>query len=252
MKQVDIAELLDTDSGTPQEIADSLLDLQGINLRFGGISTMHSMVERVSRKTRVNTFTLLEVAAGAGYVPEATRQRLEAEGIHLQLTLLDRAQSHLPPKNSHETVLGKTLRPLVVGDALALPFQDASFDLVDCSLFAHHLLPEDLVKFVNEGLRVCRIAVLINDIVRSRLHLSLVYAAAPLFRSRITRHDAPASVRRAYTRKEMSLLLAKTRATSIEVKRHYLFRMGVIAWKDDLALWRTSERELNPASLTPS
>ncbi len=230
MKQVDIPELLDTDSGTPSEIANSLLDLQGINLRFGGISTMQSMVERVSRKTRVRTFTLLEVAAGAGYVPETTRQRLDGEGIHLQLTLLDRAQSHLPRQNS-AVAPPNGLRSKVVGDALALPFHDASFDLVDCSLFAHHLLPKDLLKFVNEGLRVCRIAVLINDIVRSPVHLALVYSASPLFRSRITRHDAPASVRRAYTRKEMALLLTRTSAASIEVKRHYLFRMGVIVWK---------------------
>ncbi len=232
MKQVDIPELLDTDSGTPSEIANSLLDLQGINLRFGGISTMQSMVERVSRKLSTKAFTLLEVAAGAGYVPETTRLRLEAKGIHLQITLLDRAQSHLPRGNSSDVFPGNRPRSRVVGDALALPFHDASFDLVDCSLFAHHLLPEELSRFVNESLRVCRVAVLINDIVRNPMHLALVYSASPLFRSRITRHDAPASVRRAYTRKEMALLLARTSAASIEVKRHYLFRMGVIVWKN--------------------
>ena len=231
MKQLDIPELLDTDSGTPKEIADSLLDLEGINRRFGGISTMQSLVENVSRKLKVRSFTLLEVAAGAGFVPEAARQRLEAEGVTLQVTLLDRAQSHLPGKVSKESSRNSSGCVSVVGDTLTLPFQDASFDLVDCSLFAHHLLPEHLVKFVNEGLRVCRVAVLINDIVRSSLHLALVYAATPLFRSRITRHDAPASVRRAYTRKEMSRLLVKTSAASIEAKRHYLFRMGVIVWK---------------------
>ncbi len=231
MRQLDIPELLDTDSGTPTEIADCLLDLRGINLRFGGISTMQSMVECVSRKLKIRSFTLLEVAAGSGFVPETARRRLRADGVNLQVTLLDRAQSHLPGKNSGASAAANAIKSPVVGDALALPFQDASFDLVDCSLFAHHLLPEDLVKFVNEGLRVSRIAVLINDLVRSPLHLAVVYAAMPLFRSRITRHDAPASVRRAYTRKEISQLLAKTAAASIEAKPHYLFRMGVIAWK---------------------
>ena len=56
---------------------------------------------------------------------------------------------------------------------------------------------------MNEGLRVCRVAVLINDLVRDGLHLSLVYAGLPLYRSRLTRHDAPASVRQAYTPAEM-------------------------------------------------
>ncbi|MGH9529499.1 MAG: methyltransferase domain-containing protein [Terriglobales bacterium] len=231
MRQVDIAELLDTDSGTPAEIADSLLDLQGINRRFGGVSTMQSMIEHVSRKSGAKSFTLLEVAAGSGYVPEAARQRLAAKGIHIQVTLLDRVLSHLPGERTENSFRNNPLGSSVVGDALALPFQDSSFDLIDCSLFAHHLLPEELLKFVNEGLRVCRIAVLINDIVRHPVHLALVYAVAPLFRSRITRHDAVVSVRRAYTQKEVSLLLARTTAASIEVSSHYLFRMGVIVWK---------------------
>ena len=119
----------------------------------------------------------------------------------------------------------------VAGDALALPFRDASFDLLSSTLFAHHLSPQELVQFVNEALRVCRVAVLINDLVRHPLHLSLVYAGMPLYRSRLTRHDAPASVRQAYTVEEMQSLLAQTSAARVEIHRHYLFRMGVIAWK---------------------
>jgi hypothetical protein len=73
--------------------------------------------------------------------------------------------------------------------------------------------------------------VLINDLIRSRLHLLLVYLGLPLFRSRITWHDAPASVRRAYTCDEMRVLLADVGAREVQVSRHYLFRMGVLLWK---------------------
>jgi ubiquinone/menaquinone biosynthesis C-methylase UbiE len=229
MKQADTPELLDTDSGTAEEISDSLLDIQGINRRFGGVSTMQSMIERIAREQRVNSYTLLEVAAGAGYVPEAAGQRLERRGIQLKITLLDRAQSHLPQTTADDSNFNG--RTSVVGDALALPFADSSFDLVDCSLFAHHLLPGGLVTFVNEGLRVCRVAVLINDIVRHPVHLGLVYAARPLFRSRITRHDAVVSVRRAYTANEMKGILEASRAARVEIQSHYLFRVAAIVWK---------------------
>jgi len=87
------------------------------------------------------------------------------------------------------------------------------------------------VQFVDEALRVCRVAVLINDLVRHPLYLSLVYAALPLYHSRLTRHDAPASVRQAYTPEEMRTLLAQSQAASVEIHRYFLFRMGVIAWK---------------------
>jgi hypothetical protein len=88
-----------------------------------------------------------------------------------------------------------------------------------------------LARFVNEGLRVCRDAVLINDLVRCWPHLALVYAGLPLYRSRLTRHDAPASVRQAYTVEEMRALLRKTRASRVEIRRRFFFRMAVIVWK---------------------
>jgi hypothetical protein len=53
----------------------------------------------------------------------------------------------------------------------------------------------------------------------------------PLYRSRLTRHDAPASVRQAYTPDEIRTLLEKSGAAKVEIQRHYLFRMAVTAWK---------------------
>ncbi len=188
------------------------------------------MIETVSRQLGVKSLSLLEVAAGAGYVPTQVAKRLASAGRHLEITLLDRVPSHLP---THSPANGFRA---VVGNALALPFPDASFDLISCSLFAHHLAPEEVVAFAREGLRVCRHAVLINDLVRSALHLALVYAATPLFGSRITRHDAPASVRQAYTPGEIRKLLRQAGADRITIQRHYLYRMGVIAWKPSARL----------------
>jgi ubiquinone/menaquinone biosynthesis C-methylase UbiE len=119
----------------------------------------------------------------------------------------------------------------VVADALALPFPDSTFDLIASSLFVHHLSPEHATTFARESLRVCRLAVLVNDLIRDPLHLALVYAGTPLYRSRLTRHDAPASVRQAYTMKEMRAFFQQAGAASVEIQRHYLYRMGVLAWK---------------------
>jgi len=221
MKRVHTPELLDTDSGTPSEISDSIADLRRINRWFGGVMTTVEMIRRVAREINSSSLSILEVAAGSGYVPQMAQQHLRILGLHLQVTSLDRARSHLG--GGHRAV---------AGDALALPFRENSFDLVSCSLFAHHLNPEEVVQFVKEGLRVCRVAVLINDLVRDRLHLLLVYAGLPLYRSRLTRHDAPASVRQAYTTDEMRAMVTKATTARAEIRRHYLFRMGATVWKD--------------------
>jgi ubiquinone/menaquinone biosynthesis C-methylase UbiE len=220
MKRQPSHELLDSDAGTPREIASSLTDLRMFNRWFGGLTCTTGLVQRVARAAGMNSLSWLDVAAGAGYVPRTVSNRLSRQHIHLNVTLLDRAASHV----------GNGGRS-VVGDALALPFRDASFDLVSSQLFVHHLSPDKVVLFVQEGLRVCRRAFLINDLIRDPLHLALAYAGFPLYRSRITRNDAPASVRQAYTVEEMRAMLSRAGAARIEMDTCFLYRMGVIAWK---------------------
>jgi len=219
MKRRPSLELLDSDAGTEREIAGSLRDLQMFNQWFGGVRTAEKLVRRALAERSGHFASLLEVAAGAGFVPAQIRERLSPD-LDLTVTLLDRARTHL---NGSDRA--------VAGDALALPFADGSFDLVSCNLFVHHLAPDELGRFAREALRVCRVAFLINDVVRDPVHLALTYAGFPLYRSRITRNDAPASVRQAYTPAELRDLLQPFTVGPVQISRHYLYRMGIIAWK---------------------
>ena len=225
MKRRPTIELLDSDSGTAEEVEGSLRDLQSFNQRLGGIATTRDLIHTVSRRTGKTHFSLLEIAAGTGFVPIQASRDLSKEGINLDVTLLDRAPTHLPRNgNTHK----------VAADALNIPFFDSAFDLVSCNLFLHHLAPDEVVRFARESLRVSRIAVLVNDLVRHPLHLALAYAGVPIYRSRITRNDAPASVKQAYTVQEMTGFFRTAGATNVEMQKHFLFRMGVIAWKCDV------------------
>ena len=215
------AELLDDDLGTPTEVAASLRDLQHINNWFGGTRTTTTLLRRLAQRDHLSKLSVLEVGSGMGDVPLGAQRALKKIGVDLRVTLLDRLWSHLPDTGASA----------VSGDALRLPFRGETFDVVSCSLFAHHFEPDVLPSFVSEALRVSRRAVLINDLIRSRLHLLLVYLGLPLFRSRITWNDAPASVRRAYTMDEMRAILATIPAARIEFSRHFLFRMGVLIGK---------------------
>ena len=224
MERVVIPELLDDDAGSAAEVSSSLADLGRINRWFGGVRVLTRLVERVAERAGQRELTVLDVAGARGELPARAAEQLREKNIRLETTVLDRAASHLGPGNRG-----------VVGNALALPFRDASFDLVSSSLFVHHLEPAEVRQFVNEALRVSRLAVLINDIRRHPVHLGLVYAGLPLYRSRLTRHDAPASIRRAYTPAEMRGLLGQTAAAQVDLRTYYLYRMGIIAWRNGAA-----------------
>jgi Methyltransferase domain len=172
----------------------------------------------VLAETRLPSLSILDVGAASGDGIDAVRN---ATGVAIRGTLLDRVPAHF---NGYPG-------PKVAADALALPFRDQSFDIVTCSLFAHHLEPEEIILFAEEALRVSRVALLINDLTRSYFHLGLIYAGLPLFRSRATRHDSVASVERSYTSLEMQHILEHTSAARVEVHQTFLCRMGAIAWK---------------------
>lgn len=226
MKRVDIPELLDSDACSPEDVQASLRDIGRVNRWFGGVATTQKLIEQVARVTRLRHFSVLEVAAGTGEVSQIVRENLARRGIALEITLLDRAWSHLPKRGG-----------AIVADALALPFRDSAFDLVSCNLFAHHLEPDALARFAAEAFRVSRRAVLINDLVRNPLHLALVYAGFPLMRSAISRADGVASVRRAYVPEELRQIISSGMgpAARVDISRHFLFRMGAIAWKGAIA-----------------
>lgn len=221
MRRITTEEILDSDSCPAGEAAISLRDLCRINRWFGGVATTCNLIERVSVATGLKRLSVLEVASGFGEVPKLAAEQLKRKGIVIEVTLLDRLQSHLLPGNHS-----------VVADALELPFPDNSFDLVSCSLFAHHLEPVELECFAAESLRVSRCALLINDLIRHPLHLALVCAGFVLMRSHVSRVDGLASVRRAYKPDEVREILSHSAAKNLELSRHYLFRMGVIAWKN--------------------
>lgn len=220
MQRIVTEEILDSNALPADEAKASLQDLCRINRWFGGVGTTRKLIEQIADATAQKHFSVLEVASGFGEVPKIVARQLKNKGISLEITFLDRLRSHLLPGNRS-----------VVADALELPFPDRAFDLVSCSLFAHHLEPAQLVRFAMESLRVSRCALLINDLIRHPLHLALVYGGFLLMRSHVSRVDGVASVRRAYQPDEIRTILSQVPAGQIEISRHYLFRMGVIVWK---------------------
>jgi len=218
MERTVTQEILDSGEAAPDAVAASLRDLAIVNRWFGGVRTSRILQQRVVRERKLRSLDLLDVASGDGFVPKHTAAALRRSGVKVRVTLLDRYSRHLPPDV-----------PGLVGDALDLPFEDNTVDVVSSCLFLHHLEPDNVRRFARESLRVARHAVIINDIVRS----SVNYAGAAAFLSflhPISKHDGLASIRRAYTPDELRPMLEGV-ASRVEITTHYFFRMGVILWK---------------------
>jgi hypothetical protein len=218
MRRTVTQEILDSGDASPDAVAASLRDLATVNRLFGGVRTTRILLQRVINRRKLRHLDLLDVASGDAFVPKRAAAALRERSVKVRITLLDRDSRHLPADI-----------PGLVGDALHLPLEDNTVDVVSSCLFLHHLEPQQVRRFARESLRVARHAVVINDIVRSRVN----YLGAAAFLSLlhpISRHDGLASIRRAYTAGEIRGMLEGV-ASRVEITTHYFFRVGVILWK---------------------
>src|SRR5579863_10568373 len=118
MQRIDAPEILDSDACSPADVEISMRDIGRVNRWFGGVATTQKMVKRVARATGMKHLSLLEVAAGAGELPQIVQRNLARRGIRLDVSLLDRAQSHLFSA-VHQTAREHAARSHnIVGDAL--------------------------------------------------------------------------------------------------------------------------------------
>jgi ubiquinone/menaquinone biosynthesis C-methylase UbiE len=233
MERVVDDEWLDDDRGTPAEIDAALDSVALANRRFGGVCLHARLLKRaLARVPRDRRPHILEVASGRADVLQAALARLGVAAdvtpdIVPDITLLDRSPAHLPDPRNWPPAW--PMPRVLTGDALALPLADASVDIVSCCLFLHHLEPPQVVRFLAEAQRVARIAVVINDLERNPIHYRLAKLNRIIDRSRISRHDGPASVHRAYTGRELARMLANT-GCSFVLERAYLYRLGAVLW----------------------
>lgn len=202
-------ELLDGPLDDRAVVLGNLRDLRRFNRHLGGAAISAAAIRELAGDPP-RAVSLLDVGTGTADIPLELVRRLRRQGraagavaVDARAEILDLARTLDPRLRGGDGV------ELAVADGRSLPFADSTFDVVHSSLVLHHLEPPDAVAFLREARRVARRGVIANDVVRARRYWWLARALVALaFRNRITRHDAPLSVRRAYTRVELRALLA--------------------------------------------
>ena len=205
-----VDELLDGPLDDPRDLAGNLRDLARVNRWLGGVRLSATAIESVAPGSA--PLHVLDVGTGGADIPLALIERgrltgrlVTVTGIDTRLEVLAAAAAAIIDPRA--TATGELT--LHVGDGLALPFADRSFDVVHCSLVAHHLEPHAVRTLLAEMCRVALRGVVVNDLVRGRAAwIGAWMLSHTLTRNPLTRHDAPLSVRRAYTVAELTALLA--------------------------------------------
>jgi len=217
------SELMDQPDASPAELARSLTDIARLNL-IGATQTIQRHVAPfLARQRPGETLRILDVGTGAADIPLALVRWARSHGHRVRIVALD----------VHPAILGYAARAVagtpevhvVAGDALEAPIRPGSVDVALCSLVLHHLPEEAVVGLFRRLADLARLGFVVSDFRRGRLAWVAVWLATrAVSRNRMTRHDGPLSVQRAYTPEELARLARRAGLPDIRWHRAPAFR----------------------------
>ncbi len=202
------------------DLAETLADVARLNALFGGRYITVASVKRLIAGVPVDrTITVLDVGTGGADLPVALVRWARRAGRRIRVFALDRDRATLGVARRLVSRYPEIV--LLQGDALALPVRARSVDVLISALTLHHLAHEEAVGHLAEMDRAASIGFVVNDLVRSRTAYALVWLATRIpTRNRMSRHDGPLSVRRAYTPDEVRTLCEKAGLFDVAVRRY--------------------------------
>lgn len=221
-------EHLDTGNYTAEEYEDCIGELQLVNRWMGDARSLKATLLREIEAQSLTSFSILDVGAGSGELLRvaaawARRTNRKFSGVGLELN-----------ERSAESIVEESERfdeiSSVCGNALELPFAEAQFDYVMCSLFTHHFSDEQAVQILREMSRVAKRRIFVIDLHRHPVAYFLYTTLGKLvLHNRLLRHDGALSILRSFKSGELLELARRAGLRDIWIERHFPYRLVLSA-----------------------
>jgi SAM-dependent methyltransferase len=208
------------DPALPDDVLDGVhRDLTRIHRWLGNTGAIIAALRRDPAPVR----RVLDIGCGHGGVLVAIRRALGADVIGVDL----------------RTRADDSPIPVIRADALRSPLPESDVAISLC--LAHHLSEPDVGELILNASRSCRRFILL-DLVRHSLPLFLFRAAVAPFVGRVTSLDGVHSIRRAYTPKELGVIVRHALRGTTARFRHtvapfYVRQMVDITFYDGKTMW---------------
>jgi ubiquinone/menaquinone biosynthesis C-methylase UbiE len=220
-------ELLDAPLSS-SDLEESLGDISRLNRWFGGSWVTCSHLVRLLGERQSGSVTVLDVGSGGADIPIRLVRWARRRGLTLRVIAVDRERQVLEVARRRAAAYPEIF--FVQADGLHLPVRGGGVDASISSLTLHHLEPDAAPGLLAEMGRASRLGFVVNDLIRSRAAYVLVWVATRLFAwNRMSRHDGPLSVLRAYSAQEIRSLAERAGVSPVRIVRHPLWlRLAIV------------------------
>jgi len=221
-------ELLDNPGVPFEDIKLNMQELNFINTWLGGhhitITGIRNIVDSERAMHRGGPWKICEIGCGGGDNLFAVSRWCEKNNIPVSLTGID-----INP-NCIEFARSKAAFPVkyIHSDYRNITFNEKP-DIIFSSLFCHHFPDDELVFMLRWMQENSTVGFVINDLHRNRLaYHSIKWLTAAFSKSYMVKNDAPISVLRGFSNKELKDLISRAGIGAAIINWKWAFRWLII------------------------
>lgn len=208
---------------------DTLDKLETINRLLGGNGvTINGIKKLIQDQPKDKKITIVDLGCGHGDILRDVAKLGREKGYKFQLIGIDAN----PDAIQYAEELSNDYPELSFQaiDIFSEDFQKLEFDVVLCTLFAHHFKNEELISFFKPTLKNAKLGIVVNDLHRHKLAYYLFKIIGLFVKNRMVREDGLTSILRAFTRKDLEKLSKKLNA-KVTIQWKWAFRYQWILYK---------------------
>jgi 2-polyprenyl-3-methyl-5-hydroxy-6-metoxy-1,4-benzoquinol methylase len=222
-------ELMDEPTLDPAVHRSALRGLATINSCSGSAGILWPEIHRYARSRRATSLRVLDVASGGGDVAIALWRKARRAGVALEIKGLDISPTavEIAREAARRAQADISFNAQNVFES-PLP---SGFEVVMSSLFLHHLDDEQAVRLLALMRKATTGLLLVNDVRRTTIGFWMAkIASRVLTRSPIVHVDAPRSIERAFTLKEVRELCRLAKLDGYRLQRRWPQRF-LLSWQ---------------------
>lgn len=210
-------------------LEQTLRELEYINKWLGGNNiTIHALSHLLRNHDRSREISIVDLGCGGGDILRIIAKwgvrnnfRLKLTGIDANPNVVAFARRNVPelPPETFQTV-----------NIFSEEFAQQHYDVVIGTLFFHHFTDDQLISFFTRLKQQLKVGLIINDLHRHYLAYYSIKVLTTLFsRSSMVKYDAPLSVLRGFSRRELAHILKTAGFASSQISWRWAFRWEAIA-----------------------
>ncbi len=200
--RTDEREIMDDFTLEGDDLRVNLDILASINKWLGGNQiTLNGIKNLVSDYPKNHKFVIADLGCGNGDMLRKVSKLGDKLGLQFELIGID---ANLDTVNyAKELSLGFKNISYIQMNIFSREFDEITYDIALSTLFLHHLNDEEIIVKLNQLNKRARIAIIVNDLHRSKLAYFLFNIISFFINNKIVRNDGLVSIRRGFKKHEL-------------------------------------------------